>query len=262
MITSDQVTVVIPCFNSRGYVTRAVESVLNQTSKPGKILLVDDDSNDGTFDLLLQIQRGNLHQNIVIVKNFHNLGPGLSRNHGWDMSETDWIAFLDADDAWHPRKLEIQIQVLNENPDLTMICTQTKYTDSTEKEIENVENFALTRLSFQDLLFKNVVPTRSVLLRREITLRFPSGLSEDYALWLEALHLGMHFGKVEAPLTFHFRKDFSAGGVSSALLKHELFELKRLSRYLSNYPIRTSLAILFSLLKFIRRVLIRFLRMR
>lgn len=262
IITSDQVTVVIPCFNSISHVSRAVESVLNQTIKPAKILLVDDDSNDGTLDLLLQIQRENLHRDIKVVKNVRNLGPGLTRNHGWDISETDWIAFLDADDAWHPRKLEIQIRVLNENPDLTMICSQTKHIVSITRETEEVEKSSLTRLSFRSLLFKNVIPTRSVLLRREIPLRFPSGLSEDYALWLEALYLGMHFGKVEAPLAFHFRHEFSEGGLSSALLKHELFELKRLIRYLPSNPFCVSLAMLFSLLKFIRRILIRFLGKR
>jgi hypothetical protein len=100
------------------------------------------------------------------------------------------------------------------------------------------------------------------MLRREILLRFPSGLSEDYALWLEALHSGMNFGKIEAPLALHFREEFSFGGLSAALVKHELFELKRLSKYLPSYPIRVSLAFLFSLLKFVRRVLLRVYRSR
>jgi glycosyltransferase involved in cell wall biosynthesis len=260
MITSDQVTVIIPCFNSQSYISRAVESVLNQSCIPGKVLLVDDDSSDKTLELLLQIQKSNPHANIEVIKNLRNVGPGLTRNYGWNISETDWIAFLDSDDAWHPNKLEIQIRVLNEYPDLSLICTQTTFAISTGQKSLNEKNFHLTRLSFQRLLFRNIIPTRSVMLRREIPLRFPTGLSEDYALWLEALYSGMHFGKIEAPLAFHFREEFSPGGLSAALVKHELYELKRLGKYLPSYPVRITLAMFFSLLKFIRRVLLRLFR--
>lgn len=260
MITSDQVTVIIPCFNSQSYIIRAVESVLNQSCMPGKILLVDDNSSDKTLELLLQIQKSNPHANIQVVKNSQNVGPGLTRNYGWDISDTDWIAFLDSDDAWHPNKLEIQIRVLNEYPDLSLIGTQTAFAISISHENLSNENFHLARLSFQRLLFRNIVPTRSVMLRRDIPLRFPSGLSEDYALWLEALYSGMHFGKIEAPLSFHFREEFSSGGLSGALVKHELYELKRLSKYLPSYPVRVTLAMFFSLLKFIRRVILRLYR--
>ena len=69
MITSDQVTVIIPCFNSQSYISRAVESVLNQSCMPGKILLVDDNSRDKTLELLLQIQKSNPHANIEVAKN-------------------------------------------------------------------------------------------------------------------------------------------------------------------------------------------------
>jgi teichuronic acid biosynthesis glycosyltransferase TuaG len=260
MITSDQVTVIIPCFNSQSYISRAVESVLSQSCVPGKILLIDDNSTDNTLELLQQIQKSNPHANFQVVKNLQNVGPGLTRNYGWDISETDWIAFLDSDDAWHPNKLEIQIRVLNEYPDLSLISTQTAFAISIDQESFSNKNFHLTRLSFQQLLFRNIVPTRSVMLRRDIPLRFPSGLSEDYALWLEALYSGMHFGKIEAPLAFHFREEFSSGGLSAALVKHELYELKRLSKYLPRYPVRITLAIFFSLLKFIRRVLLRVYR--
>lgn len=260
MITSDQVTVIIPCFNSENYIGRAVESVINQSCAPGKIILVDDNSTDKTLELLLQIQKSNPHANIQVVENLQNVGPGLTRNRGWDISKTDWIAFLDSDDAWHPNKLEIQIRVLNEFPDLSLIGTQTALAISIDQESFSNKNFHITRLSFQRLLFRNIVPTRSVMLRRDIPLRFPSGLSEDYALWLEALYLGMHFGKIEAPLAFHFREEFSSGGLSGALVKHELYELKRLIKYLPSYPVRVTLAIFFSLLKFIRRELLRIYR--
>jgi glycosyltransferase involved in cell wall biosynthesis len=260
MITSDQVTVIIPCFNSQSDISRAVESVLNQSCVPGKILLVDDNSTDKTLELLLQIQKNNPNANIEVAKNLRNVGPGLTRNYGWDISDTDWIAFLDSDDAWHPKKLEIQIRVLNEYPDLSLICTQTTFAISINHENLSNENFHLARLSFQRLLFRNIIPTRSVMLRRDIPLRFPSGLSEDYALWLQALHSGMHFGKIEAPLAYHFREEFSSGGLSAALVKHELFELKRLSKYLPSYPVHVTLALFFSVLKFIRRVLLRVYR--
>ena len=260
MITADHVTVIVPCFNSQDYIERAVNSVVNQSFAPGKIILIDDDSSDKTYDLLLQIQRSYPLANIEVLKNIENSGPGLTRNHGWNVSETDWIAFLDSDDAWHPNKLEYQIRVLNENPDISLICTQTDFAISIEKQDIRERDFVQTTLSFKQLLFKNTIPTRSVMLKREIPLRFPPGLSEDFALWLEALHLGMNFAKIETPLAFYFRKEFSPGGVSAALVKHELYELKRLIKYLPSYPVFVTLALSFSFLKFLRRILLRLLR--
>lgn len=261
MITPNQVTVIIPCFNSQRYIERAVKSVINQTCTPGKIILIDDDSSDKTYDVLLQIQRRYPLVNIEVLKNLKNSGPGFTRNIGWELSETDWIAFLDSDDAWHPNKLEYQIRVLNENPDLSLICTQTSFAISIETQDLKESIFPLTTLTFKHLLFKNSIPTRSVMLRREIPLRFPPGLSEDFALWLQALHMGMAFSKIEYPLTYYFRREFSPGGVSAALVKHEWYELRRLFKYLPSKPILVTLALFFSILKFFRRIFLRALRL-
>jgi glycosyltransferase involved in cell wall biosynthesis len=260
MITPDQVTVIVPCFNSQDCIERAVKSILNQTCTPGKIILIDDVSSDGTYETLLKIQSSHPFANIEVLKNLANSGPGLTRNRGWDVSDSAWIAFLDSDDAWHPSKLEYQIRVLNENQDITLICTQTRFSISSESPVPGGMNLILSSPTFKQLLFKNVIPTRSVMIKRDIPLRFPPGLSEDFALWLQALHLGMTAIKIEAPLAFYFRKEFSPGGVSAALVKHELYELKRLVKYIPDYPFFVTLALSFSILKFFRRSLRRIFR--
>jgi len=96
------VSVVIPAFNYGRFVTEAVDSVLAQTMAPREIIVVDDGSTDDT--------RQRLSRYASRVKYVHQANQGLSaaRNTGIRQSASDWIAFLDADDLWHPEKLDVE----------------------------------------------------------------------------------------------------------------------------------------------------------
>jgi glycosyltransferase involved in cell wall biosynthesis len=254
------VTVIIPAFNCSNTLRRAIESISSQSLLPKHVIVVNDASIDNTSIVLRTLQNENLPFNLFVLSNIENLGPGLSRNLGWDLATTKWIAFLDADDAWHPRKLELQIKTVSENPTLDLICTQT-YFMKANSSVPIIENKSkIVKIGMNGMLFRNIVPTRSVLMRREITQRFRDGLSEDYGLWLECLHSGLRFAKIQLPLAFHFRAEFGTGGLSSRLLNHEYYELKNLIRYALKKPIWILFALLFSIVKFIKRVLTVLLR--
>jgi glycosyltransferase involved in cell wall biosynthesis len=248
------VTVIIPAFNCSKTIRRAIESIRSQSLTPKQVIVINDASVDNTSIVLNTLQNENLPFDLLVLSNFENLGPGFSRNLGWDLATTEWIAFLDADDAWHPRKLELQLKTISENPTLDLICTKSHFMKPSSSLPVLQNKSKVITISMNKMLFRNIVPTRSVLMRRKITERFRDGLSEDYGLWLECLHSGLRFAKIQLPLTFHFRAEFGTGGLSSRLLKHEYYELKNLIRYALNKPVWILFALLFSIVKFIKRV--------
>jgi glycosyltransferase involved in cell wall biosynthesis len=96
------VGVVIPAFNAAPYVGRAIESVLAQTVPPSRVVVVDDGSVDETAMVVESFGRA-----VTCVRQ-ENRGVAAARNRGARESETEWVAFLDADDVWLPTKLERQ----------------------------------------------------------------------------------------------------------------------------------------------------------
>jgi glycosyltransferase involved in cell wall biosynthesis len=92
-------SVVIPCFNAELTVDRAFKSVLNQSFPPKEVIFVNDASTDQTQSILNKFSLGTYSFSVRIFKNEINVGPGMSRNLGWNNATSNWIAFLDADDA-------------------------------------------------------------------------------------------------------------------------------------------------------------------
>ncbi len=110
------VSVVIPTYNRAYCLTRALDSVLNQTSPLSEIIIVDDGSDDGTHKLLENYGfSGSLSesQKLRYVRQ-NNKGVSAARNLGIRYARGEYIAFLDSDDAWGERKIERQLAVLSE----------------------------------------------------------------------------------------------------------------------------------------------------
>lgn len=95
-----QFSVVVPLYNKRPYIRRAVDSVLAQTVKNFELIVVDDGSTDGSADEIVNIDDPRLR--IIQQKND---GVGSARNTGMKMARAPWIALMDADDAWLPDHL-------------------------------------------------------------------------------------------------------------------------------------------------------------
>ena len=104
-----KISVIIPTFNRKHTLQRAIDSVLAQTFKPYEIIIVDDGSKDGTKEWLLQ--------NYPSVQYIHQPNNGVSsaRNKGIQISQGSWIALLDSDDEWMPEKLEYQSRFIEVN---------------------------------------------------------------------------------------------------------------------------------------------------
>jgi succinoglycan biosynthesis protein ExoO len=95
------VSVIIAAYNVEDILGRAIRSALNQTAQPLEILVVDDCSTDGTAEVVKQIR----HPLIRLVSTPANGGPAVARNVGLSIARGEWVAVLDADDAWKPDRL-------------------------------------------------------------------------------------------------------------------------------------------------------------
>jgi glycosyltransferase involved in cell wall biosynthesis len=101
-LRSPSISVVIPAYNAERFIAEAIQSVLAQTYEVTEIIVVDDGSSDHTCEAAAGFARTR------IIKQ-SNGGPGAARNTGVNAASGDWIAFLDSDDLWLPRKTEVQL---------------------------------------------------------------------------------------------------------------------------------------------------------
>ena len=176
------VSVIIPFYKKHQFLKSTIESILNQTYQHFEIIIVHDDPQDSNFKLVEEIKK--LDQRILILRNKKNIGAGLSRNVGIDMSSGKYIAFLDADDIWYKDKLYSQINFMEKN-NFEFSHTSYEIVDLFEKKISN--RIAPPKLDYKQLVKSCDIGLSSVILEKKIlkNFRFPSlKTKEDFVLWL------------------------------------------------------------------------------
>ncbi|PKV62618.1 glycosyltransferase family 2 protein [Pontibacter ramchanderi] len=111
------VTVVIPCHNCEDWVSRAINSVLKQSYPIFEVLLIENNSTDGTEDLLRKFEQA--YPGLIKVYRESKKGACAARNLGIEKAKGEWIQFLDADDEILPEKIEVQVNIIKEHkPDV------------------------------------------------------------------------------------------------------------------------------------------------
>ncbi len=211
-----QVAVIIPTYNSAAYLARAIKSVLTQTYCHYQIVVVDDGSTDDTQVVLKSFEG-------QIVSLYQpNSGQACARNRGIRSSQSRYIAFLDADDEWVPRKLEKQIAFLEDNPDFAMVysdCITSGTGPFAGPHFARIGRPATGRVFAQFLDNCNVF-TPTVVVRRdclESVGAFNESLrvSEDFNLWLRIAAVGK-IGAIEEALAIRHPRHSSLSSTTPA----------------------------------------------
>jgi glycosyltransferase involved in cell wall biosynthesis len=128
MYHNPKVSVIIIFLNAAEFLREAIESVLGQTYEDWELILVDDGSTDASTQIALSYVDRNPAKVIYIDHPGHrNRGKGASRNLGIHQARGEYVAFLDADDIWLPRKLEQQTAILSSFPKAGMLYGDTLY---------------------------------------------------------------------------------------------------------------------------------------
>ena len=253
------VSVVIPCCRCSTTIDLAVGSIAKQSTMPAEVILVDDASGDGTLSILQRLAQ--LHPEwIKLVSLDKNLGAASARNAGWDAASQPYIAFLDADDAWHPEKLRIQYEYMCDNSDVVLSGHQCVWLREGEAWPALPASLVVTRLRPLSLIFKSCFSTPTVMLKREIPFRFPAGrnYSEDLNLWQQIAFAGLSVVRRESPLACFYKAPYGEGGLSSHLWEMEKGELRNiveLHRAGKIHWLLYVVATAFSLAKYLKRLL-------
>lgn len=192
------VSVIIPAYNSGKYIAQAIDSVLGQTYGPIEIIVINDGSTDDTGDIVKAYgdKVRSIHQ--------ENQGPSAARNAGITGAKGEYIAFLDADDAWLPGKIEKQVKVMEKRPELGLVCSGSYVVDKDDRVITEWNMPESGEETFESVYDQNFILCLTVMVRKECLDKvglFDGSLflSQDYDLWLRIIkHYPFHY--VNEPL--------------------------------------------------------------
>lgn len=112
---NELVSIITPSYNTALFIRETIESVITQTYKAWEMIIIDDNSSDNSVEVIENLIIEKQLDKVLLLKNKQNLGAAYSRNLAIRRAKGRWIAFLDSDDLWEPRKLELQIQFMKEN---------------------------------------------------------------------------------------------------------------------------------------------------
>lgn len=191
-MTQPLVSIIIPAYNSASTIARAIDSVNLQTFKHREIVVIDDGSTDNLGEVLAPYQ--------VRLVTQSNMGAAAARNNGSRVANGDLLAFLDADDFWHPEKLRKQVAAMKQHPDARYCVT-----NSCKLSLHDLKNGVqwgpsirsdrLELIDFPDVFARPYFGTPGVLMPKalfEAKGGFNENLvtAEDVDLWLRAAYGG------------------------------------------------------------------------
>lgn len=265
------VSVIIPYYNSKSTIIRAMESVVTQTFTDFEIILVDDGSNDNTHIIVDDYIK---KQNKIKFQHYYqeNAGPSEARNLGISKSNAEYIAFLDSDDSWVSNKLEIQMKLMAENKiDLlgSNICIVETNGEITRKYYVKRQ---LEYISFYKLLFKHYFCTPSAVIRKKV-LDEIGGFPQNQRYAEDTMLFARITRKYKSAVSNDFLVNvykplFGESGLSGNLKETNKYVLKNfetLRRENTNSPKKIGhclyiLIVLFSTIKYFRKISISSLR--
>lgn len=216
---SASVSVVIPHYNSFKSVEVAIDSVLAQTVQVGEVIVVDDGSGDPS---LLNALRAQYLPNpkVKIYEFASNRGPAAARNFGVLSAKFDYVAFLDADDAWMPHKIEVQYEMMKKSQ---LNISAHYYEPILRKKIANhllKKKIKIKKISQLNFLLRNPFFTPTVMVKREGFSLFSEVFyrMEDYECWIKNVQRGSSALICET-LAYGFKPPLGFSGLTASVFE-------------------------------------------
>jgi len=152
---SGLVSIMMPAYNAEAYIHQAIESILAQSYPQWELIVVDDGSKDRTAEIVSTF----IDPRITLVQQ-ENGGEAVARNTALQHMHGEWIAFLDADDAFLPDHLRLAVSTLQERPDLDAVYTNGYYVNSEGKQLRTLSS--KRRGPFEGDIFEQIVRASDV----------------------------------------------------------------------------------------------------
>lgn len=248
-MNSKTLTVIVPCYNVKGYLRKCVESIANQTYKDISILLIDDGSTDGTSSLCDEIASSDKRIKVIHQE---NKGSSLTREIGINNSNSEFVTFVDSDDWIHPDMYQHMMDALiNENADIAQCGVCDMWGDTPKHRYQDIYNNIYTTYNHIDSFCKLIEEKEwrsyfwNKIYRRQLfeNVQFPAGrgLDEDTSVMHQVFHHAKSTVYFKDEYYFYFHRQGSIcmdNSLEGKFKKYYDRTNARLERYLfvAQYP--------------------------
>jgi glycosyltransferase involved in cell wall biosynthesis len=232
-------TIAIPFYNSEKYLYQAVESVLNQTYQDFKLLLIDDGSSDSSLQIAKYFQKSD--SRVFVFSDGENRNLGYRLNQIPSLTDSEFLARMDADDIMHPQRIEKQINYLIDHPEIDVLGTNAyainennfvigvRFKNFEVNKVKNVLGFIHpTIIAKRDWFINNLYDVRALRI-------------EDYDLWYRTSGK-YNFQMLNQPLLFYreysrdnYKKYVKGLGTSLYLIRKHSFNPSVLNKFVKYY---------------------------
>ena len=187
------VSIIVPVYNAEKYILETISSVQAQTYGSWELILVEDQSSDDSRAVVERFLAETPDERVRLLVQPQNGGAARARNAGMKAAEGRYIAFLDADDKWEPKKLEHQLNYMNETG-AAFCFTGYEFADENCVGLGKIVTVPPT-LNYKQALKNTTIFTSTVIFDTDKiskdTLEMPIIKSEDTALWWKVLRQGV-----------------------------------------------------------------------
>lgn len=231
---SCSVSVILPTRNRPAQLTRAIESALAQSHKRIEIVVVDDASDCDVRGLVKDID-----PNIVFHRFDKNVGGSGCRNQGAKLASGSYLAFLDDDDVWSPRKIERQLDFCAQNAvDLCYTGRIIKVLGAGGEVSKERYSFSRPRYRSQkkSIMWKNFIGTTSSILVRRDSFWHVGGFDvaipalQDYDFYINLIFSGFAVAGLDEPLVDYF-VDASSDSISKSYVRYQRANARLFTKY-------------------------------
>jgi len=202
--------VILPVFNGKAFIRKAIRSVISQSYKYFELLVIDDASNDGSGKIVKSFR----DPRIKYISNRKNVGPCKARNIGLKNASGEYIAYIDHDDYWYRNHLGAMVNVLNERPDIGLVFAGFRIT-GTHRVPWMPRIFPSHKFSKQCLENENIIGSPFNVMHRKSCVDKVGGFDEhkllnracyeDWDLWLRISDICRiyYLSKIYGKYVFH-----------------------------------------------------------
>ena len=224
-----EVSIILPSYNYENYIGKTIDSVLNQSYPNWELIIIDDSSMDNSLDVIKRYKDKRIH--LFTQK---NKGVSSTLNRGIRNSNGKYICFLDADDKYHPDKLDAQVEYMNSGFDI--VTTQVQVIDDKDEE-SPIEHFKMTWNLYDkkeifgedrvaNFLYKNYFCKSSLMIRKELFNKYgyfdPRLITAyDLDLWLRMIP-SAKITRIDKILTYYRWHDKNETTINNNRIRTEL----------------------------------------
>lgn len=230
------ISIIMAAYNAEKTIEQSINSVLDQSYPCFELLVINDSSEDKTAEVVENISKRD--DRVRLISNEKNMGVSYTRKRGLEEANGNWIAILDSDDVWAPKKLEKQIE-LQKKLNADLLFTGSAFMDS-DSNLFKWHLHAPIEVSYRQLLKQNVLSNSSALVRKELYAQnyvVGDEMHEDFAIWLNILKKGKKAYGVDEPLLIYriVKSSKSGNKIKSAKMNWNTYRYVGLNPFIAFY---------------------------